>query len=89
MTEESIPELLARLAREHKREEGETFEDEDFTNGPWCNSYDHDAPPVEWPCDISRLVAHIRSLEACAYCYPEFDELCTGCQARAALGEAQ
>jgi hypothetical protein len=41
------------------------------------------------PCDIARLVAHIRSLEACAYCYPEFDELCTGCQARAALGEAQ
>lgn len=64
MTEESIPELLARLEREHKREEGETFDGEDFTNGPWCNSYDHDAPPVEWPCETARLVAHIRSLEA-------------------------
>jgi hypothetical protein len=62
--EESIPELLARLEREHKREEGETFEDEEFTNGPWCNSYDHDAPPVEWPCDLARVVAHARSLEA-------------------------
>jgi hypothetical protein len=78
MTEESIPELLARLEREHVRNGKLKLCKE--SDGEW---------PVTWPCDVVRLVAHIRSLEACAYCYPEFDELCTGCQARAALGEAQ
>jgi hypothetical protein len=76
--EESIPELLARLEREHVARSK-------FCVGCW----DAGADNYLLPCDIARLVAHIRSLEACAYCYPEFDELCTGCQARAALGEAQ
>jgi hypothetical protein len=50
--EESIPELLARLEREHVARSK-------FCVGCW----DAGADNYLLPCDIARLVAHIRSLE--------------------------
>jgi hypothetical protein len=54
--EESIPELLARLEREHPKR-ASRLTDPRF--GHFCGKC-----IVTWPCDIARLVAHIRSLEA-------------------------
>jgi hypothetical protein len=55
MTEESIPELLARIERKHS----EVIFYGGGHSGRCCCG-------VVWPCDIARLVAHIRSLEAVA-----------------------
>ena len=51
--EESIPELLARLEREHVQAAYVTASGE-----PCCLECQE-----AWPCDSARLVAHIRSLE--------------------------
>jgi hypothetical protein len=55
MTEESIPELLARLEREHVQ-----CKSGNCTNAkqPHCDCF------RDWPCDVARVVAHARSLEA-------------------------
>jgi hypothetical protein len=89
--EESIPELLARLEREHPKR-ASRLTDPRF--GHFCGKC-----IVTWPCDIARLVAHIRSLEQtlgassriCPHSFRHAE--CAACnyQAgwRAALGEAQ
>jgi hypothetical protein len=52
--EESIPELLARLEREHVQAAYVTASGE-----PCCLECQE-----AWPCDVARVVAHARSLEA-------------------------
>ena len=64
MTEESIPELLARFEREHRNCScwGENCGVSKHPKADW-NSH---CPRcfVTYPCGTARLVGHIRSLEA-------------------------
>ena len=56
--EESIPELLARLEREHAPCE-EDLGGIHASMGTHCGTCEQ-----SWRCDVARLVAHARSLEA-------------------------
>jgi hypothetical protein len=56
---ETIPELLARLEREHPKRDSQLAKHPRFAY--FCGKCLND-----WPCDIARLVAHTRSLEAVA-----------------------
>jgi hypothetical protein len=55
--EESIPELLARLDREHAKRDSQLAKHPRFAH--FCGKC-----LTDWPCETARLVAHIRSLEA-------------------------
>ena len=98
MTEKSIPEMLARLEREHVPN---IYHPNRCAK---CESYD--GFEKAWPCERARLVAHARSLEAAlldTVCYahrrgapdearclpPERTTRAICRSSRAALGEAQ
>jgi hypothetical protein len=71
VTEESIPELLARLEREHTPCE---LCSKSSQYVPHCAA-NHGRHHETVPCDVARLVAHARSLEAA------HDALCGSMQA--------
>jgi hypothetical protein len=74
---ETIPELLARLEREHVQ-----CKSGNCTNAkqPHCDCF------RDWPCDVARVVAHARSLGLAQQASCEIDDYD---MVRAALGEAQ
>jgi hypothetical protein len=92
MTEESIPELLARLERKHSEV---IFYNGGHSGRCCCGTL--------WPCDTARVVAHARSLEAAlreiqkgegAFSRDPFEHAIAAIEnmkglAGAALGEAQ